>query len=53
MTYMEDNPETDGGNIPSTWSVAGADGGKFNISNEPDGTRGELKFKVEARLRDA
>ena len=28
-----------------TWSVSGADGSKFNIGNETDGTPGELKFK--------
>ena len=38
-TYTEDNPED---NLGSTWSVAGADGSKFDIS-----TNGELKFKAK------
>ena len=42
--YMEDNPED---NVASTWSVAGADGSKFNIGNEDEGTPGELKFKAK------
>ena len=42
--YNEDDPETDDG---STWSVAGADGRKFNIGNETDGIPGQLKFKVK------
>ena len=42
-TYMADDP--DDGAPTSTWSVGGADGSKFNISNETDGTAGELKFK--------
>ena len=37
-TYMEDNPEDD---VGSTWSVAGADGGKFDI------TGGALTFKAK------
>ena len=42
--YEEDNPED---NIDSTWSVAGADGSKFNIGNQTDGIPGELKFKAK------
>ena len=42
--YTEDNPEDD---TASTWSVAGADGSKFNIGNETGGMPGELKFKVK------
>ena len=38
-TYDEDNPE---GTDPSTWSVAGSDGSKFEIS-----TNGALTFKVK------
>ena len=43
----EDNPEDD---VVSTWSVAGADAGKFAIGNggaSPDFTRGELRFKAK------
>ena len=39
QTYNEDNPEDD---APSTWSVAGADGSKFDIS-----TDGALTFKAK------
>ena len=39
VTYMEDNPEDD---VMSTWSVAGADGSKFNISMD-----GALTFKAK------
>ncbi len=43
-TYMATD-EDDGDDRPFTWSVGGADGSKFNIGNETDGTLGELKFK--------
>ena len=47
--YMADDPETPAEDDTAgvTWSVAGADGSKFNIGNEIDGNQGELKFKVE------
>ena len=38
-TYVENDPET---NEPSTWSVSGADAGKFDIS-----TGGELTFEAK------
>ena len=31
----------------TAWSVAGADGSKFNIGNETNGTPGQLKFKAK------
>ena len=48
-TYTADDPETLGDDATEvfTWSVAGPDGGKFNIGNETDGTLGQLKFKAE------
>ena len=41
--YMATDPDA-GAPVP-TWSIGGADGSKFNISNETDGTPGELRFK--------
>ena len=48
-TYSASDPETGDENNTNavTWSVAGADGSKFNIGNESGGTLGELKFKVK------
>ena len=43
--YTADDPERTG--VDSTWSVAGADGSKFNIGNESGGILGQLKFKVK------
>ena len=42
---MADDPETD--EDATAWSVAGADGSKFNIGNETNGTPGQLKFKAK------
>ena len=41
-TYREDNPEDD---VASTWSLSGADAGKFDISNV--NPIGELTFKAQ------
>ena len=43
-TYTATDPE--GTNIKA-WSVAGADGSKFNIGNQTDGRLGELTFKAK------
>ena len=42
-TYTADDPDV--GAPTPTWSVGGADGSKFNIGNESEGTPGQLKFK--------
>ena len=34
-----------------TWSLTGADAGKFNIDNQAGGTPGQLTFKAHAGLR--
>ena len=47
-TYTGADEDVEGDPHPGTvtsWSVSGADGDKFNIGNETDGTPGQLKFK--------